>query len=167
MPEPLYTARGATFSPCGLYRYLLEAVWDARLGLVLWVMLNPSTADATKLDPTLTRCLKFTQRWGFGGLLVANLFGLRSMDPQALRRAADPVGPENDAAILGAAARASFVVCGWGTFGVLRHREDDVRRLLHGYDLHALRVTRGGDPSHPLYLPGDLAPVLWRPRRAA
>jgi hypothetical protein len=166
MPEPTYIDQGAKFSPCRKYRYRLWRHWDAlRPRRVAFVMLNPSTADETKLDPTLRRCLGFAQAWGYGGFEIVNLFALRSTDPAALRGHADPVGPENDAALLDAAIDCNLLICGWGVHGTLLDRARLTEQLLGGVDLHALRLTQAGAPGHPLYLPADLKPVLYRKAR--
>ena len=95
----LPSKNAAAFSPDRRYRYTLRRQWDDALPYCLFVMLNPSTADATQDDPTIRRCIGFTKAWGFGGLLVGNLFALRSTDPAALYHADDPVGPENDSCL--------------------------------------------------------------------
>ena len=166
MAEPKYVDQGATFSKNGLYRYLLWRQWgQAFPPSVLFVLCNPSTADAEKLDPTLRRCVAYAQEWGFGRMEVANIFAFRSTDPEAMRSAADPVGPENDGHIIEAARDADLVVAGWGTHGSHRDRGDVVLSLLTiAGPVHALRITRNGHPSHPLYLPRTLRPFLWRSR---
>ncbi len=162
--EPAYVHQGATFSPDRAYRYGLWRVWDEARPRVGFVMLNPSTADETKLDPTLRRVLGFAQAWGFGGFEVANIFALRSTDPKALYGAEDPVGPENDAQLDAFAARCAKVVAGWGVHGRLLWRGDAVQRRFAnaGRPLHVLKLSQGGHPMHPLYLPGALTPVPWR-----
>src|SRR5712664_2208515 len=87
--------RSAGFSCCGLYRYWLRRHWDAELPPVCFVMLNPSTADAERDDPTIRRCCGFSRRWGYGGIVVVNLYAFRTSDPCCLRNAVHPVGPEN------------------------------------------------------------------------
>lgn len=167
MTEPAYRAQGATLSPDRRYRYLLWRIWDESLRSCLFVMLNPSTADETVLDPTLRRCLGYAVAWGLGGLAVANLFALRSTDPARLRTIDDPEGPDNDRYLV-EAARASigFVVCAWGVHGEYRNQASRVERLLaRETDLLVLRLTKAGHPSHPLYLPANLQPILWRPRQ--
>ena len=125
-----------------------------------FVMLNPSTATATEDDPTIRRCIGFARRWRMNDLWVANLFAARSPDPRALLRFDDPIGPENNAAIMDVAQRAEFLVCAWGVVHhTLSERARFVLEMLRGYDLRALRVTAGGHPAHPLYLPADLEPV--------
>lgn len=163
MPEPTYVSQGATFSPDRRYRYTLWRIWDAALPPVAFILLNPSAADETVLDPTLRRCLGFAQAWGAGGFWIGNVFAFRATDPSVMRQEADPVGPENDAALLEIAARCPTIVCGWGVHAVHRGRERDVLELLARARLTALRLTKSGAPSHPLYLPGDLRPQVWEP----
>jgi hypothetical protein len=142
-------------------------VWDASLQRVNFVMLNPSTADAFQLDPTVRRCMGFARHWGFGQVEVTNIFAFRSTDPRGLKTSPDPVGSGNDDAIVEAASRADLVIAAWGTHGVLNGRSDAVWELLSaaGVSLYALRVTAHGLPSHPLYLPADASPLAWSPPR--
>ncbi|MFY8150301.1 MAG: DUF1643 domain-containing protein [Prochlorococcaceae cyanobacterium] len=153
-----HQAMRACFSPCRTYRYALWRRWEPG-GCVLLVGLNPSTACETHDDPTIRRCIAFARSWGYGALCVANLFALRSRHPALLRRVADPVGPQNDAFLQQLAQRAELVVAAWGTQGTYLHRDAAVRRMLP--QLHCLRLTRAGHPSHPLYLPAHLQPVRW------
>jgi len=166
MPEPVYVDRAATFDRTRRYRYRLWRTWAPERERLLFLMLNPSTADAEKLDPTVRRCVGYAERWGYGSLEVANLFALRSTDPGELYQALDPIGPENDRHIRDAVRASSAIVAAWGQHGRLRGRDEDVIRLVTGLaDLHCLRRTKHGLPWHPLYLPGDLRPVVFRRRR--
>lgn len=160
---PAPTAR---FSPCGVYRYRLTREIAGGIGACTFVMLNPSTATAEVDDPTIRRCIGFARSWGFGRLVVVNLFALRSTDPAALSAHAEPIGPDNDAAIVEASLEATRVICAWGAHGSLRGRDAHVARLLLDRDvpLHALAVTKYGAPGHPLYLPKDARPARWAPR---
>ena len=96
--------RSAAFSPCRRYRYCLSRVWNPKLPSVMFVGLNPSTADEQEDDPTVRRCIGFARNWNFGGLILVNLFAYRSTDPADLLRVDDPVGPGNDKHILASAA---------------------------------------------------------------
>lgn len=167
--EPNYnTAAGAVFDSARVYRYRLWRTWDATKPRVAFVMLNPSTADESRLDPTLRRCLAFAQRWGCGALEVGNLYALRSTDPRALEVfAGDVVGPDNDAHLGQIAAAATFgIIVAWGAHA-RRVRADAVVELLrrHRAVWRLGPLTRGGHPRHPLYLRGDLFPVLHAERR--
>jgi len=159
-PEGLATA---TYSRCGLYRYRLSRVWDPGLPRALFLLLNPSTATAFALDPTLRRVFRYARDWGMGSFEVVNIFALRSTDPAELYRSAEPVGVLNDRAIRAACAAADTRVAGWGVHGSHRGRGEHVRKLLsaEGLDLSVLRLTKEGHPGHPLYLPSSLRPVSW------
>ncbi len=126
-------------------------------------MLNPSTADERRLDPSCTRARNYAERWGFGALIVTNLFGWRATDPAEMKAARDPVGRGNDAAILRAARESAIVVCAWGNHGAHLGRARKVVGLLtaHKVGLHVLRMNGAGQPAHPLYLPGALRPASW------
>lgn len=118
-------------------------------------MLNPSTADARRDDPTVRRCIGFARDWGYGGIEVVNIFALRATDPRELRSARDPIGPRNDAFILRAAA-GSPVVVAWGIHGALGDRGVLALKLFGARSrLLALGRTRSGAPRHPLYLRRD------------
>ncbi len=133
------------------YRYLLWRIWDPRQPRLLWVMLNPSTADETTNDPTLRRILGFSRSSGFGGLEVVNLFGLRSPSPKALLLAPDAVGPENDRYIREAVMRAEKIVAAWGNEGAREGRERAVLSLI-SRPVFCLGTTGLGHPRHPLYV---------------
>lgn len=149
----------ATWSPCKSYRYTLRRVWRSvdEPRVVTWVLLNPSTADEFTSDPTIRRCLGFAQAWGFDELMIVNAYAWRSTDPRGLWKVDDPVGPDNDAAILGACARAELVVCGWGK-NLRALRRGQLAALLASVQLTALQLNDDGSPAHPLYLRGDLKP---------
>lgn len=151
----------ATWSPCKLYRYTLRRTWTnadpSAQRTVVWILLNPSTADETQDDPTIRRCKEFSKLWGFDGLIIVNAYAFRSTDPKGLWKVEDPNGPENDAAILGACREAGRVVCGWGA-NLRNDRRDALSKLLHGIHLSALKVNANGSPAHPLYQRSDLLP---------
>ena len=157
------TPAGATFSRCRRWRYLLWRSWDASKPAANFLMLNPSTADEFQLDPSCTRARNYAERWGFGALVVTNIFGWRSTDPAMLKAVKDPVGRGNDAAILKAASESKIVVCAWGNHGAHMDRGTEVKALLreHRVPIHFLRMNSGGHPAHPLYLPATLAPKLY------
>lgn len=153
--------RSATFTACGAHRLLLERSWAERPRLG-FVMLNPSTADAVRDDPTIRRCMGFARAWGFGGLLVANLFTLRTPDPRVLTRAPAAAwnAPDADAALSGLAARADLVVLAWGAHRLVALRAAAATATLShsGASLAVLGRTRDGHPRHPLYVPGATQP---------
>lgn len=160
----IFSKAGATFSDCGRYRYQLWRTWTVGPWLN-YVLLNPSTADHLADDPTVSRCCRRASEMDFGGMVITNLFAWRATDPRELRSADDPVGPENDAAIVDAAERSLAVVCGWGSHGVLRDRDLAVLDLLRPVkSANCLRITKNGTPSHPLYLPYDLPLIRYNGR---
>lgn len=153
----------ADYSECGAYRYSLTRVWDAAGKRVNFVMLNPSKADEIRNDPTVERCEQRARRLGFGAFQVTNIFAWRDTDPRMLRRAAEPVGPQNDQVLTDAAAEADQVIAAWGVHGVHLGRGPAVRQLLAsaGCDLYHLGLSREGHPRHPLYLPYARQPERW------
>lgn len=159
---------GAEFSPCRTYRYTLERRLGPGYRAALFIGLNPSTADEERNDPTIRREIGFARAWGCDWLLKANLFGLRSTDPRALYKHAEPVGIDNDNHILALAKRArgfgGKIICAWGVHGKLLGRAAHVVELLTRaeHNLHMLALTKDGAPKHPLYLRGDLKPQLWQ-----
>lgn len=161
---------GAKLSPCGIYRYTLDRVWDTSLPIALFVMLNPSTANATEDDRTIVRCTNFAKREGCGGITVVNLFALRSTDPEALRSHPDPVGPDNTAWIGAVLNRdPAVVIAAWGAHSFAADRAAKVAALIaaHGTPLKCLGVTKAGHPKHPLYLPATTPLINYRPRKVA
>lgn len=146
--------RGAVFSPCGMYRYTLERRW-ADGPMLLWVLLNPSIADAQRDDPTNRRGIAFSRQWGFGACVFVNLFAFRSPSPSEMKAAWQPIGPENDSHILDQVEKADRIVVAWGIHGPHRNRDRDVLALLSEQKLFCLGITQKGHPRHPLYMRGD------------
>lgn len=156
-------AATATFSACRTYRYALTRQWNDR-PLAVFVMLNPSTADAFTEDATIRRCVGFARSWTAGGILVLNLFALRATDPKLLYGHADPVGPDNDDVIathLAADEPVGPVIAAWGVHGVLGGRGERVASLLRARGARplCLGLTKDGHPRHPLYVPASTAAV--------
>lgn len=162
----------AEFSPCRRYRYALFRPLGP--GPVLAVIgHNPSTADETADDPTIRRCLGYARRDGFGALLMLNLCAWRDTNPDGLTLLDDPVGPENDAALLAGARAAGCVLAAWGALARasraqrVRHRPEEVLRLLRPVaPVYALKVGKDGSPGHPLYLRADLPMSVYREQEA-
>lgn len=155
--------RAAVLSQCGCYRYALARRWRAGGDAVLWVMLNPSTADAQRDDATIRRITAYSQAWGFRALTVVNLYARRATKPRDLFASPDPVGPDNDTHLTRAAAEHGRIVAAWGA-----HAHPDriaaVLTLPGMHRLAALALTKDGQPRHPLYLPAGLFPRPWAPR---
>ncbi len=150
--------RHADISECGQYRYRLERMWDVSVfNHLVYIMLNPSTADGLKDDPTIRRCCSIAKGLGFGGIYVVNLFAYRATDPKKLKLVDFPIGPDNDSWLL-AVGQKSTVVAAWGTHGTLYGRDKEVLRLLksHKRKVYCLGITKKGHPKHPLYLPATV-----------
>jgi hypothetical protein len=156
----LFSDTGAIFSLCERYRYTLWRRWDTSRPTINFCMLNPSTATATVSDPTVTRTLQYSRRWGYGQTIVTNMYAYRSTDPAALRTLADPIGPDNDRYILESARAAQMAILACGVHvDVVSGRFQQVLDVLHGIEVWCLGVTKDGYPKHPLYLSRDLQPV--------
>ena len=156
----------AHISPCGTYRYNLTRDWGEGLGRVCWIMLNPSTADADVDDPTIRRCIGFTERWGYGGMEVVNLYALRATNPEELKNHPDPIPLMTGLSeVARAVGRCDLTICAWGVHGGHKNRGPAAARILRtpGNLLYTLRLTKDGHPAHPLYLPSHLKPFVWEP----
>lgn len=154
----------AVLSPCGRYRYRLTRPAAESGSRVLFVMLNPSTADAVENDLTITKCTGFARRWGHGALEVVNLYAFRSTDPTALLSTPDVVGEGNDAHIVAAARRAGRIVAAWGDHGAGVRGEYVARLLAEHGDVWCLGTTKGGHPKHPSRIAYATPLVLFRAR---
>ena len=150
--------RSACLSQDRKYRYWLKRGWDQSNPICLFVLLNPSTADETEDDRTVTRCVRYAEDWGYGGLVIANLFAYRATDRGQLKREADPVGPDNDRHLATLVAQADKVICAWGTDGYLLERDRAVQQLI-GSKAYCLTVTKDGYPHHPVRLSASLTPT--------
>lgn len=150
MTPPPSMQRGADFSPCGRYRYRLWRQWGEG-SRVVFVGLNPSTADASRDDPTIRRCIGFAQRWGHARFDIVNLFAFRATQPVDLRAALEPEGPDNLKAIRHAVNVSSAVIACWGHMGGWRDQDRRVLPLLPD-DTRCLGTTKGGHPRHPLFV---------------
>ena len=153
----------AVYSYCERYRYLLTRTWDPTGRKALFIMLNPSTATEVQNDPTVERCERRARTLGFGGFRVTNIFAWRATDPRDTRAAGDPIGPENDAAILQSCPWADQVICAWGTHGAHLDRGAAVEALLRAtkLPLFHLGLSKAGYPKHPLYIAYSEQPRLW------
>lgn len=151
--------RGAsTIDDTKEYRYTLERTWNPDVARVLFVMLNPSTADANFDDATIRRCLTFAARWGHLGIVVGDLFALRSTDPKGLLDHRDPVGPENNDHLQRLAGACKAVVAAWGNstsaLRLFQDRQTYVKELLRSR-MQCLGTNKDGTPKHPVRLAGD------------
>ena len=155
----------AKLSACRQDRFALWRTWDESLPRVMFIGLNPSTADENTDDPTLVRCMNFAKAWGYGGVCTANLFAYRATQPADMKKAADPVGARNDYWLRKLARDAALVVAAWGNDGAFLERSAQVRAMLPG--LQCLKVNGSGEPAHPLYQRADVTPIPYRPEAAA
>lgn len=144
----------AVISPDGRYRYRLSRIWDSHKMPLVWIMLNPSTADALKDDPTIRRCISFAKREGAGGIEVLNLFAYRTSKPEDLKKVDDPVGPDNDLWISEVLFPHNRCVCAWGAYPAW-DRIAEVFGLCLGIQFLCLGRTAAGHPKHPLYISSD------------
>lgn len=142
--------RSALLSPDGVYRYLLARIW-APGPRVLYIGLNPSTADANNDDPTVNWWRAFAKRIGYGGFVAGNLYAYRTSSPKKLAAEGYPVGPNNDEALLEAAKLCDLIVACWGgsTGRWTLDRGRDVARLFQ-VPLYCFGVNANGTPRHPL-----------------
>jgi hypothetical protein len=155
------TTSGAIFSDCRTWRYSLWRNWpllsDRRL---VFVGLNPSTAGEITNDHTITRCIGFAQRRGYGGIVMLNLFAYRTKSPAEMKKASDPVGPDNDRIIKLYIDKRHDIVAAWGVHGSYRDRDKAVITMVP--QLFCLGLTKDGKPRHPLFLKNDAELILWQ-----
>jgi len=167
----LYQGKGgswAVLSPDKVDRYVLDRRVGDGEGICLFVMLNPSTADALKDDPTIRRCMKFAKRWGYEEMRAVNLFAFRSPHPKDLKDTDAPMGVLNDTYLRVQATVADRVVCAWGNGNPLDITEqvEKLRGILPLERTVCLGCTQSGQPKHPLArgmhrTPDDFQPIPW------
>ena len=150
----------AKFSNDRIYRYALWRIWDNQLPKVLFIGLNPSTADEINNDPTIRRCMKFTYDWGYGGYLMGNIFAYRSTDPKKLKIVKEPIGIDNNYWLKKLHKEASLTIGAWGNHGKFLNRGKEIIDLID--NLFCLKITKEGQPSHPLYLSSKLKPFTFK-----
>lgn len=166
--------RSAVLSNCGRYRFKLWRNWGdgTGKGVCMFVMLNPSIADAEQDDPTISRCIGFAKSWGYDSLYVGNLLPYRATNPDeleaAMKSGVDPMFTENLGHLSEMMNRADIVVCAWGSHSILQRVRIDqtfLKSMHHDLisKLHYLALTNNGQPRHPLYLKSDLLPVVFKP----
>lgn len=151
----------AVFSECGRYRYALGRPLDSLLRWhrpILWIMLNPSTADAKNNDPTIRRCINFSTAWGYTHLMVGNLYALKATKPKALKAppgGIDAVGPLTDQHLQKMASQAEAIILAWGQLGPDKKRAEQLLESMGQYKerMHVLGYTLSGIPRHPLMMP--------------
>lgn len=126
-------------------------------------MLNPSTADALKDDPTVRKCIAYAKRWGYGSLEVVNLMAYRATDPAELEKlnSLTAAGPLNGDYFVAACRAAQLIVCAWGSSLPSWWPKRSALSAFSGFRAYYLKLNKDGNPAHPLYLKGDLQPTLW------
>ncbi|SUN81106.1 Uncharacterized protein conserved in bacteria [Streptococcus milleri] len=147
----------AIISKDKIYRYKLSRTWDSTKPTILFIGLNPSIADENIDDPTITRCINFAKDWGYGTLLMANLFAFRSTYPKDIYLIDDPIGKDNDHYLLECVTQSDLIVACWGNNGTYMNREKVIKELVP--NLYCLQKNKNGTPHHPLRLPRNIDPV--------
>jgi hypothetical protein len=138
------------------YRYQLSRIWDDGKPAVLFIMLNPSTADSEADDPTIRRVINFSKSWGYGGVYVGNLYAFRSTDPKKLQSTENPEGDENIDNIKILLGLTNRVIYAWG------NNRKEPEWLRHLVDTpYCIDISKKGIPKHPLYLKSDLQPKIY------
>ena len=150
----LLVNKNATFSDCRKYRYALSRTWNGKKKTILFIGLNPSTANEKIDDPTIRRCINYAQNWGYGSLLMVNLFAYRATMPSELKNVKNPIGNDNDLHIIELSKKADIAVAAWGNEGTLLNRDKEVKKILP--NLMCLKINKSGQPAHPLYQKKDL-----------
>ena len=142
------------------YRYWLSRIWDQEKPRVIFIMLNPSTADHMIDDPTIRRVIHFSMDWGYGGVYVVNLYAFRSTDPKGLKATDDPIGPQNrehiQTLIQNKDNKVDRVVYAWGNG---EQEPEWLREIVK--EPFCIARSKKGIPKHPLYLKGDLQPIIY------
>ena len=150
---------GAIFSYCKKYRYVLWRIWDKSKPYVMFIGLNPSTANETSDDPTIRRVKKFAFDWGYGGIYMMNLFAFVTPYPEKLEVCEDPIG-ENDKWLNIIAVKCDKIIFAWGSFKEAQKRAKQIMERFSGY---ALIINNDGSPRHPLYVNANTEPVPIKP----
>lgn len=157
------TVSTAVYSDCETYRYALTRVWDAAAPKLAFVMLNPSTADERRNDPTVERCERRARALGYGAFSVVNIFAFRATDPAELKRAKEPIGPGNAKTLEDTILWANDILAAWGAHGDHQDQGHAIAKLLRDKSnaVYHLGLTKAGHPRHPLYVSYSTSPVLW------
>ena len=139
------------------YRYVLSRIWDKSKPTVMFIGLNPSTADETQNDPTVNKCINFAKSWGYGGIYMLNLFAFRATQPEDMFKSENPIGKENNEYIKKYSKICDKVICAWGNDGNYKNRSKEVLEMLD--NIYYIKLNKTGEPAHPLYLKSDLIPI--------
>ena len=153
----------AIFSNCRRYRYALTRSENLSEKFLLFILLNPSTANEVNNDPTVARCQKRASILGYKSFRVCNLFAFRSKNPSLMKKSSSPIGPYNDKILQDSLKRAKQVICAWGSNGSHLERAEAVKKMLAKSQpkIFHLGLTKTNQPKHPLYLEYSQAPIEW------
>ncbi len=151
---------GATLSKCRKYRYVLWRKWNKSLPTIMFIGLNPSTANEHENDPTILKCINYSKNWGFGGFYITNLFAYRTFSPAILKKNNSPVGQKNNYWILKTSKLTKKTIACWGDHGTFQDRDVQVKKLIS--QLYCININKTGQPSHPLYQKSNLKPILYK-----
>jgi hypothetical protein len=158
----LFEDNGATFSDDRKYRYALWRIWDKEKPLVMFIGLNPSTANENDNDPTIRRVISMAKSWGYGGVYMMNCFPLVSTNPAYLNEFYespfhDVEDIENMRWLLEVGRKCKEVIFAWGNFKEAEERGKSLTKYFK--KAKALVINKNGSPRHPLYVKGDVVPV--------
>ena len=154
----LFETSGAHFSLDRKYRYYLYRIWDYSKPKILFIGLNPSTANENEDDPTIRRVKRFAKDWGYGGVYMMNLFAFVTPYPEELKKCENPQG-SNDYWLDAISKRCDHILFAWGSFPEASERAKEV--VAYFKQGLALRVNKDGSPAHPLYIPASTVPVVY------
>jgi hypothetical protein len=155
----LFEDNGAAFSPDRQYRYALWRIWDKSKPLVMFIGLNPSTANESGNDPTINTVRALSMYWGYGGFYMMNLFAIVSSDPSVLKTHPDPLG-ENDGWIEKISQQCKTVVFAWGAFKEAKER---CQKIMDQFpDALCIKILKDGSPKHPLFTPYNAVPINFK-----
>lgn len=152
----LIMIKSAYISQDNQYRYKLFRCWDENKPTIMFVMLNPSTADSEKDDPTIRRVIHFSKSWGYGGVYVVNLYAFRSTNPKELKNIEDPIGKDNIFHIKSLIGLVEKVIYAWGNN---KKEPSWLGDIVH--TPYCIDISKNGIPKHPLYLKKELQPILY------
>jgi len=155
--KELEVLKEAKFSKDGKHRFSLSRTWDEEKGKVVFIGLNPSTANEENDDPTIRRVTRFAKDWGYGGIVMINLFTMitpypKELDPNRFTDLADWIIREES-------QKCNKVICAWGSFKIAKMRGLEVMTWLG--ECYALQINRDGSPKHPLYVKADIEIVRY------
>lgn len=150
--------RKAIISEDTNYRYELSRVFDETKPMIVFIGLNPSTADANIDDPTIKKCLNYAKNWWYGWFYMWNLFAYRATEPKNMMKVFDPIWKENDIYLKSIFEKGEKIICCWWEYGTFQNRAQEVLKNIP--TPYYLKLNKSGQPGHPLYLKWNLEPTL-------